>query len=145
MPFTLDRAYLDFFRLHAFTESLASFVIRGKSNLDYRRRGFGWSPAWTREWKSLNPPSTGGISSAGTQPEDRQPPGVRNGPTEAKNGCRVDRWRNSNQKQRWLASALQGMESKLRRIRGYRHLLTLRDARQREIRRQSAAPGDQVA
>jgi hypothetical protein len=38
--YILDRGYLDFLRLYAFTQSLAFFVIRAKSNLDYRRRGF---------------------------------------------------------------------------------------------------------
>jgi len=38
--YILDRGYLDFLRLYAFTESLAFFVIRAKSNLTYRRRGF---------------------------------------------------------------------------------------------------------
>jgi hypothetical protein len=38
--YILDRGYLDFLRLYAFTQSLAFFVIRAKGNLDYRRRGF---------------------------------------------------------------------------------------------------------
>jgi len=57
----------------------------------------------------------------------------------------VDRWRNSDQKQRWVASALLDIEPRLRRIKGYRHLPTLRAALQGEIRGQSPATGDQVA
>jgi transposase-like protein len=57
----------------------------------------------------------------------------------------VDRWRNSDQKQRWVASALLDIEPRLRRIQGYRHLPTLRAALQGEIRGQETATGDQVA
>jgi transposase-like protein len=45
---------------------------------------------------------------------------------------RVDRWRTSNQKHRWLAAALRDIEPRLRRVRGYRALRDLRDALQRE-------------
>ena len=41
---------------------------------------------------------------------------------------KVDHWRNSEQKQRWVASALLDLEKGLRRIKGYRHLLRLKDA-----------------
>jgi transposase-like protein len=57
----------------------------------------------------------------------------------------VDRWRNSDQKQRWVASALLDMEPRLRRIKGYRHLPTLRAALQGEIRGERTVTGDQVA
>jgi putative transposase len=53
----------------------------------------------------------------------------------------VDRWRNSDQKQRWVASALLDIEPRLRRIQGYRHLPALR----REIRGEEKTTGDQVA
>ena len=43
---------------------------------------------------------------------------------------RVDRWSNSNQKQRWLAAALLELEPRLRRVRGYRALPHLRAALQ---------------
>ena len=36
--YIMDRGYVDFGRLYAFTQSLAFFVIRAKSNLDYSRR-----------------------------------------------------------------------------------------------------------
>ena len=48
---------------------------------------------------------------------------------------KVDRWRTSDQKQRWVASALLTIEPRLRRIKGYRHLSLLRTALQAEIRR----------
>jgi transposase-like protein len=48
---------------------------------------------------------------------------------------KVDRWRNSNQKQRWLAAALLDIEPRLRRVRGYRTLPQLREALQRQRRR----------
>lgn len=41
---------------------------------------------------------------------------------------KVDHWKNSNQKQRWLAAALNDIEPRLRRVRGYRHLDRLREA-----------------
>lgn len=47
--------------------------------------------------------------------------------------AKVDRWRSSDQQQRWVASALLTMEPSLRRIEGYRHLPLLRAALQREI------------
>jgi putative transposase len=43
---------------------------------------------------------------------------------------KVDYWKNSHQKQRWLATALLDIEPRLRRIRGYRHLRALRRALQ---------------
>ena len=54
---------------------------------------------------------------------------------------RVDRWRNSNHKQRWLAAALIDIEPRLRRLLGYHHLPSLRTAIQHElgIRPDSAA------
>ena len=50
---------------------------------------------------------------------------------EARTG-KVDRWRNSNQKERWLAAALLDVELRLRRVRGYRALPHLREALQKE-------------
>lgn len=41
---------------------------------------------------------------------------------------KVDRWRNSEQKQRWVASALLEIEKGFRRLMGYRHLPRLREA-----------------
>ena len=50
-----------------------------------------------------------------------------NGLVEQRVG-KVDHWRTSDQKQRWLAAALLDIEPRLRRIRGYRALPLLRQA-----------------
>lgn len=47
--------------------------------------------------------------------------------------AKVDAWKNSNQKQRWLAAALLDTEPRLRRIMGYKHLPKLRTAIQRDL------------
>ena len=53
---------------------------------------------------------------------------------QAEQRCgRVDRWRNSNHKQRWLAAALIDIEPRLRRLLGYRHLPSLCAAIQKEL------------
>lgn len=49
---------------------------------------------------------------------------------------KVDYWRNSDQKHRWLASALLDIEPRLRRVKGYRHLPQLRIAIQKDIEKQ---------
>ena len=41
---------------------------------------------------------------------------------------KVDYWKNSSQKHRWIAASLLEIELRLRRIKGYRHLPTLRMA-----------------
>jgi transposase-like protein len=46
---------------------------------------------------------------------------------------KVDYWKNSNQKQRWLATALLDIEARLNRIRGYKHLPELREALKQEL------------
>lgn len=46
---------------------------------------------------------------------------------------RVDRWKNSLQKHRWLAAVLLDIETRLRRISGYRHLPRLRAALQQDL------------
>jgi len=54
----------------------------------------------------------------------------------------VDRYRTSEQKQRWVGTALLEIEPRLRRVRGMRHLPALRAALQREMgitKRQAAA------
>jgi hypothetical protein len=48
---------------------------------------------------------------------------------------KVDRWINSGQKQRWVASALLDIEPRLRRIKGYRQLPLLRAALEQETAR----------
>ena len=47
--------------------------------------------------------------------------------------ARVDHWRNSEQKQRWLATALLDLEPRLHRIKNYRSLPLLRDALKRHV------------
>ena len=46
---------------------------------------------------------------------------------------KVDYWKNSSQKQRWVSSALLEIESRLRRVEGHRHLYRLREALQKEL------------
>jgi transposase-like protein len=46
---------------------------------------------------------------------------------------KVDYWKNSSQKQRWVSSALMEIESRLRRVEGHRHLYRLRDALKKEF------------
>ncbi|MFI5366876.1 MAG: transposase [Candidatus Binatia bacterium] len=52
-----------------------------------------------------------------------------NGLVEQRTG-KIDYWKNSEQKQHWLATALLDIEPRLRRVRGYKHLLALRRALQ---------------
>ena len=47
--------------------------------------------------------------------------------------ARVDHWKNSSQRQRWLATALVDIEPRLRKVQGYRHLPKLREALQQEL------------
>lgn len=47
--------------------------------------------------------------------------------------AKVDSWKNSKQRQRWLATALLDIEPRLRRVKGYRHLPQLRQALRREL------------
>ncbi len=46
---------------------------------------------------------------------------------------KVDYWKNSSQKQRWVSAALMEIESRLRRVEGHRHLYRLREALQKEL------------
>ena len=48
---------------------------------------------------------------------------------------KIDYWKNSLQKQRWVASALLLIEPALRRVKGYRYLDRLREALKNEVRR----------
>jgi hypothetical protein len=48
--------------------------------------------------------------------------------------AKVDCWKNSNQRQRWLATALLDIEPRLRIVCGYRHLGALREALLRELK-----------
>ena len=48
--------------------------------------------------------------------------------------AKVDHWKNSSQRQRWLATALIDIEPRLRKVIGYRHLPQLREALKRELK-----------
>ena len=53
---------------------------------------------------------------------------------------KVDYWRNSDQKHRWLAAALLDIEPRLRKVKGYRYLPQLRIAIKREMERRKVVP-----
>lgn len=53
--------------------------------------------------------------------------------------AKVDCWKNSSQRQRWLATALVDIEPRLRKVMGHRHLSKLRDALQRELKLEHVA------
>jgi len=66
--------------------------------------------------------------------------------SQAEERCgRVDYWKNSNQKHRWLASALLDIEPRLNRLCGYRHLPKLREAIKKELKLQTDKKGDLFA
>ena len=48
--------------------------------------------------------------------------------------AKIDCWKNSNQRHRWLATALLDIEPRLRTVAGYRHLPKLRQALQCELK-----------
>ena len=48
--------------------------------------------------------------------------------------AKVDSWKNSMHKHRWLATALLDIEPRLRKVKGFRHLPKLREAIQRELK-----------
>ena len=48
--------------------------------------------------------------------------------------AKVDHWQNASQRHRWLATALLDIEPHLRKVRGCRHLPTLRVALKRELK-----------
>ena len=48
--------------------------------------------------------------------------------------AKVDCWKNSGQRHRWLATALLDIEPRLRRVKGHQHLPTLREALQRALK-----------
>ena len=58
---------------------------------------------------------------------------------------KIDRWKNSDQKQRWVASALLDIEPRLRRIKGYRHLPVLRAALKSALGLEAGADEREVA
>jgi transposase-like protein len=58
---------------------------------------------------------------------------------------KVDCWKNSHQKHRWLASALLDIEPRLRRLVGYIHLPKLRDAIMKELKIKKCDPKKKAA
>ena len=60
-----------------------------------------------------------------------------NGLVQQRTG-KIDYWKNSEQKQRWLATALLDIEPRLRRVRGHKHLPALRRALQAHRKTQEA-------
>jgi transposase-like protein len=58
---------------------------------------------------------------------------------------RVTNWKNSNQKQRWLATALLDIEKRLNKVQGYKHLPLLRLALERELRIEDGKPAERNA
>ena len=58
---------------------------------------------------------------------------------------KVDHWRTSDQKQRWVASALSLIEPRLRRIKGYRYLPQLRAALQAKSGKAERGEGTRIA
>lgn len=59
--------------------------------------------------------------------------------------ARVDHWRTSDQKQRWLAAALLDIEPRLRRIKGFRALPLLRQALLVTVQRAQTMAANQAA
>jgi hypothetical protein len=48
--------------------------------------------------------------------------------------AKVDHWKNSSQRHRWLATPLVDIEPRLRKVMGHLHLPSLRDALKRELK-----------
>jgi len=59
--------------------------------------------------------------------------------------AKVDSWKNSNQKHRWLATALLDIEPRMRRVKGFKHLPKLREAIQRELKIEVEQSVEEVA
>jgi len=66
--------------------------------------------------------------------------------SQAEERCRrVDHWKNSKQKHRWLAAALLDIEPRLRRLVGYRHLPALREAIRQDLKIMTVQEGGEIA
>ena len=50
---------------------------------------------------------------------------------------RVDRWQNSNQRQRWVATAMLNIEPRLKKVKGHVHLKDLREAMKSSLYKQN--------
>jgi transposase-like protein len=58
---------------------------------------------------------------------------------------KVDAWKNSSQKQRWLASALLDIEPRLRKVMGHKHLPALREALMKDLKLEAGSPRKRAA
>lgn len=66
--------------------------------------------------------------------------------SQVENRCRkVDAWKNSSQKQRWLASALLDIEPRLRKVMGHKHLPALREALMKELKLEAGETRNRAA
>ena len=59
--------------------------------------------------------------------------------------AKVDHWKTSNQRQRWLATSLIEIEPRLRKVKGYRHLPKLREALKRELKIETQKSSEKAA
>ena len=59
--------------------------------------------------------------------------------------AKVDSWKNSGQKHRWLATALLDIEPRLRKVKGFKYLPKLREAIQRELKIEVEQSVEEVA
>ena len=59
--------------------------------------------------------------------------------------AKVDSWKNSTHKHRWLATALLDIEPRLRKVKGFKHLPKLREAIQRELKIEVEQSVEEVA
>lgn len=58
---------------------------------------------------------------------------------------RVDRWQNSNQRQRWVATAMLTFEPRLRTVMGYKFLGDLREAMKNEVKNKTEKQESKIA
>ncbi len=58
---------------------------------------------------------------------------------------KVDHWRNSDQKHRWIATALLDIEKSLRKIKGYRYLPRLQEALKRSMEQRTSEKAEKAA
>jgi len=59
--------------------------------------------------------------------------------------AKVDHWKSSNQRHRWLATALLDIEPRLRRVKGYQHLAKLQTALRRALNINASPSSEQKA
>ena len=58
---------------------------------------------------------------------------------------KVDNWRNSDQKHRWIATALLDIEKSFRKIKGYRYLPRLQEALKRSMEQRTSEKAKKAA